>query len=128
MSLYGVMGDDMSNIIELARKPFTPPCDEYGKVVIKIPVVNKQNYTMYLELFNGFLWFHTEVRNWSSSIKKKFLQDLDTLQELVEVPLFAISKQTNTKLIKFGKSIGFKYKQHFSGNDDHMHVIYSRSK
>ena len=128
MSLFGIMGDDMSNIIELARRPFTEPRDQYGKVVIKIPVVNKENYTMYLEMFNGFLWFHTDVRDWSSSIKKNFLQDLDMLQGLLEYPVFAISKETNTKLIKFGESIGFKYQNHFLGKDNYMYVVYSRSK
>jgi hypothetical protein len=128
MSLYGVMGDDMSNIIELASKQFIEPRDQYGKLVIKIPVVNKENYTMYLELYNGFLWFHTDVRKWSSSIKKNFLQDLEMLQGLLEYPMFAISREINIKLIKFGESIGFKYQNTFLSKDNHMYVIYSRSK
>jgi hypothetical protein len=128
MSLFGIMGDDVTNIIESARKPFITPRDRYGRVVIKIPVVNREKYTMYLELYDGVVWFHTDVLDWTSSIKKNYMQDLNTLQELVGVSFFATAKETNTKLIKFGESIGFKYGKHFSGNDDQMYVIYSRSK
>jgi hypothetical protein len=117
--------------VKYEKQSFVPSIQQetvFVEKVIQIPVVNKENYTMYLEMFNGFLWFHTDVRDWSSSIKKNFLQDLDMLQGLLEYPVFAISKETNTKLIKFGESIGFKYQNHFLGKDNYMYVVYSRSK
>jgi hypothetical protein len=74
----------------------------------KVPIVNRENYTMYLELFEGMLWFHTDVHKWSQQIKIKYLEDLGLLQYLVEIPLVALVAKDNTKLAKFGKVTGWK--------------------
>ena len=95
--------------------------------MIKIPVVNREHYTMYLELFEGMLWFHTDVYRWTATIKTKYLEDLNLLQYLNAVSLVAMLDQTNHKLIKFAKSVGFKYEQPFKGIDNKMYYIYSRS-
>ena len=92
---------------------------------MKTPVVNRKDYTMYLESYAGMLWFHTDVHKWSSKVKKSFIKDLDTLQTLVSVPLVALID--NTKLAKFARSIGFKYEQPIIGNNNETHEIYSRS-
>jgi hypothetical protein len=62
---------------------------------------------MYLELFEGMLWFHTDVHKWSQQIKIKYLEDLDLLQYLVNVPLVALVSKENSKLAKFGKLTGW---------------------
>jgi hypothetical protein len=82
---------------------------------------------MHIELFNGLFWFHTDIRKWTAEIKNSFIKDLDLLQYLIEIPLVATSRVSNKKLIKFGESIGFKYKTDFLGKDNHMYVIYTRS-
>lgn len=82
---------------------------------------------MYLELYEGMLWFHTDIRRWSKEIKKKYLEDLDLLQYLNAVPLVAMLDQTDKKLIKFAELIGFKYEQPFKGNNNEVYEIYSRS-
>lgn len=92
---------------------------------VKTPVVNRQDYTMYLESFAGMLWFHTDVRKWSSEVKKQFIKDLNTLQTLVSIPLVAMID--NTKLAKFARSIGFKYEQPLTGTNNEIYEIYSRS-
>lgn len=96
--------------------------------MIKIPVVNREDYTMYLELYESMLWFHTDVHRWNKKVKKKYLEDLNLLQYLNAVPLVAMLDQTNKKLIKFAELIGFKYEQPFKGIDNKMYYIYSRSK
>jgi len=68
---------------------------------------------MYLEFFEGMLWFHTDVHKWTPEVKTK---------------LVAMVNQRDKKLSKFGKVIGFKYEQPFLGNDKQMYDIYSRSK
>ena len=95
--------------------------------MVKTPVVNRENYTMYLELHDGFLWFHTDIRKWTPQVKTKYLEDLNLLQHLVNIPIVAISHEENKKLMKFGKSIGFEFKQVFLGQDNKMYHIYSRS-
>ena len=95
---------------------------------MKVPVVLRDDYTMYLEFFEGMLWFHTDVRKWTSEIKVKYVEDLNILQYLINSPLVAMVNQRDNKLSKFGKVIGFKYEQPFLGNDKQMYDIYSRSK
>jgi len=127
MSLYGVVGTDIDSALNSLSDPIPLQRDMYGQVVIKLPVVNKNDYTMHIELFNGLLWFHTDIRKWTATVKDNFIKDLDLLQYLIEIPLIAMSRVSNKKLIKFGESIGFKYKQDFLGKDNHMYVIYTRS-
>lgn len=95
---------------------------------MKVPVVLRDDYTMYLEFFEGMLWFHTDVHKWTAEIKTKYLEDLNILQYLVNCPLFAMIHQRDNKLGKFSRVIGFKYEQPFLGNDKQMYDIYSRSK
>jgi hypothetical protein len=94
--------------------------------IVKVPVVQRQDYTMYLENFDNVLWFHTDVRNWSSNTKKQYMTDLDVLQHLSNCYFYALSEVANEKLIKFGKSIGF---QHFKDLDisGKPYTIYFRS-
>jgi hypothetical protein len=54
---------------------------------------------MYLELHDAALWFHTDVHKWSQEVKKKYLEDLDLLQYLTNVPLLALVEEENTKLL-----------------------------
>ena len=100
---------------------------ETHSVNFKVPVVIREDYTMLLELHENLIWFHTDVRKWTPAIKTKYLEDLNLLQHLVSVPLVATAHEDNKKLIKFGKSIGFEFKQDFIGQDKQMYHIYSRS-
>lgn len=82
---------------------------------------------MFLELHEGFLWFHSDIRKWTPQVKVKYLEDLNLLQHLVRVPIVAIAHEDDTKLLKFGKTIGFEFKQPLLGQDNRMYHIYSRS-
>ncbi len=95
--------------------------------MVKVPVVIREDYTMLLELFDNLLWFHTDVRKWTPSVKTKFLEDLNLLQHLVAMPLVAMVHEDNKKLAKFGSRIGFEFKQNFRSQDNKMYHIYSRS-
>lgn len=94
--------------------------------MIKVPVVNRKDYTMYLELYSNMLWFHTDVFKWTPEVKKEYLKDLDILQNLVTVPLAAMLDKEDNKLVKFAETIGFKQVQPFVGQDNRMYLIYSR--
>ena len=95
--------------------------------MIKVPVVNRKDYTMYLELCQGMLWFHTDIHKWTSEVKKEYLKDLEILQHLVAIPLVALVEEENTKLAKFGKSIGWIKTNQLNINDKKYNV-YTRSK
>ncbi len=100
---------------------------EAHSLSFKVPVVLREDYTMLLELYDNLIWFHTDVRKWTPAVKAKFLEDLNLLQHLVSIPLVALAHTDNKKLVKFGKSIGFEFKQDFIGQDNQMYHIYSRS-
>lgn len=93
----------------------------------KIPVVNRQDYTMYLENFAGMLWFHTDVHKWSSKVKSKYLEDLNLLQHLVNIPLVALVEEDNKKLAKFGKITGWSIMDNINLNNGKVGLVYTRS-
>jgi len=95
--------------------------------LIKVPVVNRRDYTMYLELYSNMLWFHTDVFKWTPEVKKKYLKDLDVLQHLVTVPLVALVEETDKKLAKFGKSTGWTKFNKLTLNEI-KYDVYTRSK
>lgn len=78
---------------------------------MKTPVVLRTNYIMYLELYDDLLWFHTDVKKWSVEVKRNFKSDLYRLLDLVGMPLIAFVQKDNTKLAKFGKTLGWTEKE-----------------
>lgn len=76
---------------------------------MKTPVVLRNDYIMYLELYDDLLWFHTDVRKWTTEVKHRYLSDLGKLLNLVNMPLVAFID--NKKLAKFAKTIGFSEKE-----------------
>jgi len=94
---------------------------------MKTPVVNRPDYTMYLENFAGMLWFHTDVHKWSSEVKLKYLEDLNLLQYLVNVPIVALVEEDNKKLAKFGEVTGWKVIDQMNLNNGKVGYVYTRS-
>ena len=94
---------------------------------VKVPVVNRQDYTMYLENYAGMLWFHTDVHKWSSKVKSKYLEDLNLLQHLVNVPLVALVEEDNKKLAKFGEVTGWSIIDKMNLNNGKVGYVYTRS-
>lgn len=93
----------------------------------KIPVLERPEYTMYLETFKKYNWFHTDVRKWTADIKKQYLEDLNRLQLELSPFIVALVREDNHKLAKFGTTIGFEYETTIKGLDNMNHHIYSRS-
>jgi hypothetical protein len=100
---------------------------ETHSLSFKVPVILREDYTVFLELHDHFLWFHSDVRKWTPEVKVNYLEDLNLLQHLVSIPLVALVEKENTKLAKFVKKIGFEFKQPLLGQDNKMYHIYSRS-
>jgi hypothetical protein len=94
---------------------------------LKVPVVNRDEYTMYLENYAGMLWFHTDVHKWSSKVKPKYLEDLNLLQYLVNVPKVALVEEDNKKLAKFGEVTGWKIIDQMNLNNGKVGYVYARS-
>ena len=72
-------------------------------VPIKIPVVQCPEYTIYLEPFYDRVWVHTDVFKWTASVKRKFIQELNSIPG----PLYAMSvTKDGAKRNKFIESLG----------------------
>jgi hypothetical protein len=82
---------------------------------------------MYLENFAGMLWFHTDVRKWSSKVKPKYLEDLNLLQYLVRFPIVALVEEDNKKLAKFGEITGWEKMEQMNLNNGKVGYVYARS-
>ena len=95
---------------------------------MKTPIVVRDDYIMYLEFSYGLLWFHTDVRKWSSKIKVKFTEDLNLLHYLVGHPVVAMVAQSNKKLAKFGELTGWEKKQETILNSGELAYIYMWGK
>jgi hypothetical protein len=92
---------------------------------MKISVVNRKDYVIFLEYFNNVHWLHTDVFKWSLKIKKQYIKELNQLQSLLNAPLYGLVD--NDKLGRFGKTIGFSFLQEAIGNDGQTYKIYIRS-
>lgn len=93
----------------------------------KVPVLECSEYKMYLETYQKYNWFHSDVYKWTAEIKKQYIDDLDKLQEQLSPFIAALIREDNKKLEKFAKSIGFEYETTIKGLDNMNHHIYSRS-
>lgn len=96
-------------------------------VSYKVPIIERPEYTMYLETYEKYNWFHTDVEKWTAEIKKKYIEDLNSLQQELSPFIVSLIREDNTKLVKFAKSINFKYETTIKGLDNMNHHIYSRS-
>ena len=94
---------------------------------MKTPVVQRQDYVMFLEFFAGMHWFHTDVFNWTPTVKKKYLEDLNLLQYLVNVPIVALVEEENKKLSKFGEVTGWSIIDKMNLNNGKVGYVYARS-
>jgi len=94
---------------------------------MKIPIVNRKDYTQYLEYFNNMHFLHTDVFKWSKEIKQQYIKDLNQLQSLLNVPLYGLVEIENDKLSKFGSKVGFKFVKNLLGNDGNTYKIFIRS-
>jgi hypothetical protein len=94
---------------------------------MKTPVVQRQDYVMFLEFFADMHWFHTDVFKWNKEVKTKYLEDLNLLQHLVGVPLVALVEEDNKKLAKFGEVTGWNMVDKLNLEKGKVGYVYTRS-
>lgn len=94
----------------------------------KVPVVLRDEYTMYLELFDNLLWFHTDVHKWTVEVKKRFESDLKDLERLVGIALVALIRDDDVRLKKFAKKVKWQEKGQIMLLDGSVAFIYASSR
>jgi hypothetical protein len=95
---------------------------------MKVPVCIRDNYVIYLEWYDGWLWAHTDVFKWSGQIKKIFLKDLTSVQSLLPLPLLVFVEEEKTQLIKFVEKLKFKKQDTKVSPEGKKAFIYAWSK
>ena len=90
---------------------------------MKTPVVASDDYTLYLEDYNGFGFIHCDCRRWTNEVRKRMLDDLVKLQK---DDLYAIHEIEDRKHEKFLKLFGFNFLEDFVGADGKARQTYVR--
>lgn len=77
---------------------------------LKVPVVRRHEYIIYLEQANPSLTFvHCRVKRWTKETKARLLADWKTLQELHGGPIYALHPPEDEKHRKFLRIVGMRY-------------------
>lgn len=102
--------------------------DLYADHQLKVPVVRRDDYTIYLEQANPNLTFvHCIIRKWTKASRAKLLADWKTLRELHGGPIYALHPPEDEKHRKFLRIVGMryatKYIDHASGLLTHIYKI-----
>ena len=77
---------------------------------LKVPVVRRNDYTIYLEQANPCLTFvHCVISRWTKETKAKLLADWASLKELHGGPIYALHPPEDEKHRKFLRIVGMRY-------------------
>jgi len=80
---------------------------------MKIPVIERDDYTVYVEHAGGVRFIHMDVHKWSKAVKQAFLADWNGWAERQEDVLFAMPFIDDEKMRKWAVICGFELlKQH----------------
>jgi hypothetical protein len=92
----------------------------------KVPVVEREDYTIYFQDLNGETWVHCDVRHWSPTAAKSIKRDADALKKIVGGPVYALNEPKGCKKhIKFLKMLGFRFLGELSSNAG-IQYVYTR--
>lgn len=75
----------------------------------KIPVVQDDSYTLYLDEFEGLQFIHCDIYKWNKTTKKALHVSLKYILDLYKVPIYAAHEIKDNKHRKFLEMYGFKY-------------------
>jgi len=91
----------------------------------KVPVVNKPEYTIWLENYQNIATFiHADVRKYNKAVKIEFGEDLKKLLALHNFPLYALTHPDNHKLKKFMALYGLVLDHEPICNDNVKRQVY----
>lgn len=76
---------------------------------MKVPVVKRKDYIIYLEYVAEVEFVHCDIFNWSKTVKLDLLNTWEILCKLHGDPIYAYHYIGDTKHEKFLKITGFKH-------------------
>jgi hypothetical protein len=92
---------------------------------LKVPVVETNEFILYLEEDHGFTFIHCDVLvRWTREVKNNLTNKFKELTTLYGKPLYAIHSKEDKKHEKFLKMYGFSYQNTIKGLDNNDYDIY----
>ena len=90
----------------------------------KVPVVQRDDYTIYFQDIDGSTWVHCDVRNWSPAVARSLKRDADTVYGLHGGPVFALNEPAGCmKHRKFLGLMGFKFLKECESNSGPQYIF-----
>ena len=76
---------------------------------MKVPVIETQDFTIYLDQDSDHTFIHCDVRVYSGTVKRNLEHALQLLLSIRQTPLLALHDQGDSKHHKFLTLLGFEY-------------------
>lgn len=93
---------------------------------MKTPVINSDDYVVYLEYYQGLTIIHCDCYKWSKQVKQNLTKDWNKLVEIHRKPIYAIHEIEDTKHLKFLQLMGFEFNNSFVGTDNKERHLFVR--
>lgn len=91
---------------------------------MKVPVVIRPQYTIWLEAFDGQTFVHCDVREWGAKVARHMSLDMDRLREMQGRDMYAINEPTGCKKHqRFMRMMGFSYFCDVASTEGLLHVF-----
>jgi hypothetical protein len=94
-------------IAALRKRPYV------GSSSAIVPMVRRDDYTIRMELIDGAMFGHLDVRHWSLRVLRELKRDVDTLLDLHGGPIFATADKPHggdfAKWRKLQAMLGFEF-------------------
>lgn len=95
---------------------------------MKTPVINTDDYTVYLENYSNNTFIHCDCYRWTKTVKQQLKTDFDKLVDIHGKPIFAIHELNDSKHLRFLDMMDFKYHGEFIGDDKQTRQLFVRVK
>ena len=95
---------------------------------MKTPVINTDDYTVYLEYFSNNTFIHCDCYRWTKTVKQHLKAAVDKLVDIHGKPIFAIHELNDNKHLRFLGMMDFKYHSEFIGDDKQTRQLFVRVK
>lgn len=93
----------------------------------KYPIADTVDYTVYIEPFDGLLWYHCDIHRWTASVKKKFITHNNKLLDSFCCNIYALNENDGgEKRGKWGTIVGFRKAGMIQTSDGEEHELYVR--
>tara|TARA_R110000737_G_scaffold348495_1_gene382422 strand:- start:176 stop:463 length:288 start_codon:yes stop_codon:yes gene_type:complete len=93
---------------------------------MKTPVIQSDDYTVYLEYSFDLSFIHCDCYRWNKTVKAALLADFNKLIQIHRKPIFAIHEIGDKKHYKFIEMFGFTFQNEIKGLDNIMRHLYTR--